>query len=518
MRAPEAAKSSLTLAIAALSSVLIPAASFADEAEWTLMVYLDSDNNLELAGIYDFLEIASVGSSGDVQVVVLMDRVPQEDDSYGNWTDTRRGLVRPGDVPSASWGESIGEANMGDPDTLVDFAQWAMQSYPAARYGLVLWDHGNGWWPAPERMLPRVKGVCWDDTSGSDGLSVKELREALATITSTSGPLDLIGFDACLMSMVEVAYDVSQYASVMVAAETSEPGRGWPYDTILAELVAQPSMTAADLGADIVDEFEASVHDLMWEYPLTLSAIDLSQMANVADGIDALAEALRESWNSSQASCAAAAGAMMTALDAAVIHEKHWPNTTGPHGLAVYFPEAGSDLSTSYRDSVILLPGVTQWDEFLQDFRDAMGGSWVAQARDEAQECDEGYPHHVDLYDFCSKLLAAVDGDSDGDGISDSGDNCTLVANAGQTDTDGAPVRADAAWRRRTATATGRQTVWTNARTIRTRPRPAVAAAGRRTRTATGTASPTALKSRIRPAPGRAMMSRSRVSGRIRPE
>ena len=57
---------------------------------WTFMVYLDGDNNLESAAVNDFLEMSSVGSSSNVNIVALMDRISGYDTSYGDWTDTRR--------------------------------------------------------------------------------------------------------------------------------------------------------------------------------------------------------------------------------------------------------------------------------------------------------------------------------------------------------------------------------------------------------------------------------------------
>ncbi|PKP54790.1 hypothetical protein CVT91_18230, partial [Candidatus Atribacteria bacterium HGW-Atribacteria-1] len=70
-------------------------------AEWTVMVYLDADNNLESAGINDINEMEMVGSSSDVNIVVQVDRVPYsvlaanneghlDDSSNSNWTNTRR--------------------------------------------------------------------------------------------------------------------------------------------------------------------------------------------------------------------------------------------------------------------------------------------------------------------------------------------------------------------------------------------------------------------------------------------
>jgi hypothetical protein len=85
------------------------------------MVYLDGDNNLESAAVNDFLEMSSVGSSSQVDVVAQMDRISGYDTTYDNWTDTRRFHVTTGMTPAAANGTSIGEANMGDPNTLVGF-------------------------------------------------------------------------------------------------------------------------------------------------------------------------------------------------------------------------------------------------------------------------------------------------------------------------------------------------------------------------------------------------------------
>ena len=41
--------------------------------------------------------------------------------------------------------EDLGEVNMGDGKALGDFITWGIQQYPAKRYMLVIWDHGQGW-------------------------------------------------------------------------------------------------------------------------------------------------------------------------------------------------------------------------------------------------------------------------------------------------------------------------------------------------------------------------------------
>jgi C1A family cysteine protease len=60
------------------------------ESSWTFMIYLDGDNNLESAAIDDFMEMSSVGSTSDVNIVVQFDRIPGYVSSYDDWTDCWR--------------------------------------------------------------------------------------------------------------------------------------------------------------------------------------------------------------------------------------------------------------------------------------------------------------------------------------------------------------------------------------------------------------------------------------------
>ena len=52
--------------------------------------------------------------------------------------------------------------------------------------------------------------------------------------------IDVIGFDACLMAMLETAYALRDSGSVMVASEELEPGDGWSYDNFLRRLSPTP--------------------------------------------------------------------------------------------------------------------------------------------------------------------------------------------------------------------------------------------------------------------------------------
>ena len=264
-------------------------------AEWTVMIYLDSDNNLESAGINDINEMEMVGSTSEVNIIVQVDRIPYsvlaannegyaDDTSNSDWTTTRRYYINQDFDPiqiNSQLISDLGELNMGDPQTLVDFTNWAAVNYPAEKYLLVIWNHGGGF-----RSLSLTKDIAWDDTSGGDKITMPELEYALSAITTQIGKnIDIVGMDACFMAMTEVAYQIKDYADILVSSEESEPGDGWPYDTILNQLVSNPLMSSVELAGDIVDKY-------IYSYPsgnVTQSAIDLSYMDTLAGQLSNLA-------------------------------------------------------------------------------------------------------------------------------------------------------------------------------------------------------------------------------------
>jgi parallel beta-helix repeat protein len=365
------------------------------QAEWTVLVYMDGDNDLEEYAIADFLEMSEIGSGDEFNIVVLFDRSPDYATAYDNWTGARRGMVRSGDTPGLAWGTAVGgDVNMGNKQTLTDFCQWGMSSYPAARYALILWNHGGGWSKSLTLQARPFKEICYDYTSGSV-LSVADVKDAICAATFTK-PFSLIGFDACLMGMAEVAYEMSQtQASVMVASEDLEPSNGWPYADVFAQLKVSPAMGPAQLGAIIVDSYYNS-----YGRSQTMSAVDLREMGTVVEGITALGCCIPRDESSNPRNCAAKATELMTALDKAVIRERHGDDWDGSHGLSIYFP---NDAFPVPEYEGIAFDNESSWYEFLESFAGLPTDSWVRQARDGVKtygpEAD-----YADLYAFCDAV------------------------------------------------------------------------------------------------------------------
>ena len=293
----------------------------ASKAKWTFMVYMAGDNNLSSAGDADLREMRKVGSTADVNVVTQFDNAGD--------VGTKRYIVQRDRINERV--ESLGETDSGDPKVLIDFVAWTRAEYPAERYALVLWNHGGGWEPtemdrvarsvnspqfnfreASERQgsplgraffrttlekifqlpTPTERAICSDDGSGHS-LDTIELDRVMAEVVRDLGqPLDLLGMDACLMSNLEVAYQMQPYVRYIAASEETEPNQGWPYEEVLRRVVDQPTLATADFAAHIVKAYVQSYITRGYTEGVTQAALDLAYLPDLAAPVDRLADAL----------------------------------------------------------------------------------------------------------------------------------------------------------------------------------------------------------------------------------
>ena len=250
---------------------------------WTVVVYIDGDNDLEPFALKDLDEMERAMPASGVEVIALLDRAEGHSTEDGNWTDARVLRVRP-DPNKGIRSEvlaSPGELNMGDPGVLQAFLGAAIHTFPARRYALIVWNHGGGW-----------SGLATDEKapgapSDFDKLTLPELRGAISGALRETGlkKLDLVGFDMCLMAQLEVAYELEGLADAMVGSEASEPGDGWPYEAVLP-LFANPSLSTHDIARGIVKAYD-DFYQARQEQLSTQSAFDLGQVGAVVRALDA---------------------------------------------------------------------------------------------------------------------------------------------------------------------------------------------------------------------------------------
>lgn len=247
------------------------------QAKWTYMVYVAGDNNLSDDAIKDINEMEQVGSTGAVNIVVQAEFSPNY--SPGQTANTKRGrIIKDTDTNAISSLSDLPQnRDMGDPAQLTDFINWTKTNYPADHYALVLWSHGDGW--KKVRATGGVQRGALQDESAGSYMAFPSIAQA---INNAGGGIGLIDFDACLMGMYEVAYQLRNVAQALVASAETEPGTGNPYDTLLADLIANPNMTALQLGnatAQRYAESYAGFRDATTKSSYDLSKVDAFRTA-----------------------------------------------------------------------------------------------------------------------------------------------------------------------------------------------------------------------------------------------
>lgn len=267
----------LLLIVLVYTSVLPLWAADGPVKDWTVLVYLNADNNLDPFGLKDVREMEAIGSSDRRNVVVLIDR------EQGG---AKTLYVKKG---GSTVIEDHGEIDMGDWRTLAEFGRMAVRDFPSRQLALVIWNHGSGW---RQRGPTWERGISYDDSSGNH-INTPALGRALAAIAEArGGPIDLLGMDACLMQMAEVCWEVRQHARIVVASEETEPGNGWPYKGVLKPLAADPALSAAAFARAIVLAYRNSY--LAWSplYSTTQSAVDTAHLVPAMEALDALGRLL----------------------------------------------------------------------------------------------------------------------------------------------------------------------------------------------------------------------------------
>ena len=296
-----------------------PITTRAPQKPWTFIVYMASDNDLRAFAANNIRQMASLGSNQNVNIVVHLDiRL------NGNQKITRRYFIEKNKLTHLNKEPETQSMDSGDPKTLISCCDWAIKNFPAQNYALILWNHGTGvidprhskiinpaelfsFNPTTNKLeLDRSigfldflyfadldqRGICWDNTTGNY-LTNEKLNGALNEICTRilKKKFSLIGFDACLMSMIEIAHIMKKYADVMVGSQEVELGTGWNYAHVLQPLLNAP-IDVKSFANHIVTSYKRSYHTITNDF--TQSALDLQKTMPLEKNIDTVARLLLE--------------------------------------------------------------------------------------------------------------------------------------------------------------------------------------------------------------------------------
>jgi hypothetical protein len=227
--------------------------------KWAFLVYIAGDNNLSDAGLADIQELCDEGASDDVHVGVEIDTV-------GEHTGSIRYEITPPDWNGKAHRvvlERLPEKDSGDPETLRSFLAWGRKRFPAKNTLVVVWNHGAGF------RSPR-RDVAYDDFGSS--LDMPEVEGAFKRAGfRKKSRLALLGFDACLMNMLEIAHHFRDQTGIVVGSQQTDPANGWPYSAVLGAM--KKASSGEKLARKIVDLYIESYRKA-GVFDVTQSAVD----------------------------------------------------------------------------------------------------------------------------------------------------------------------------------------------------------------------------------------------------
>ncbi len=249
--------------------------------EWTILVYADGNNNLDAAQgggsycIQDIQDLEGNGSTDKIEIVAMV--ASMRTGGGAKYYHIEHYPDDLGDNISSPVLENKGTKDMSDWQTLKEFLNYGLANYPAKKYMLIVDDHGAGW-----------PGSCVDDQNGSGRImSTYDMANAVeqASAANNVAKFEIITFHACLMSMVEVAYEFRNSANYLVASEFSMPMESVLGSNIwLSNLNHNPTLGARELASNIAQAvYQAGIDK---QKIVHMAATDLSKIGHLAAKMD----------------------------------------------------------------------------------------------------------------------------------------------------------------------------------------------------------------------------------------
>lgn len=243
-----------------------------DPATWTCAIYVGADNDLEMYWDGASLEmLLEIPESDTVSFVAFVDRLSTDKIEFVEISNGATQVVAVYD-----------EMNTGDGATFAFFLGLVAETYPADHTAVVVWDHGSAW-----------RGFCVDQTSGGDKVSLPEMQEG---IEAAGTYIDILAFDACACSSIELTYQASLTGLVnkIVASEELVAGDGFPYDLMFGPLALDSDRTVEQVTEDMLTGWVEYYGAITWAWYCPMTIVDVPSVKAAGDAITAWSSLMLE--------------------------------------------------------------------------------------------------------------------------------------------------------------------------------------------------------------------------------
>ena len=256
--------------------------------EWTIAVYINGRNNVDMFAFTDFNRIETVGSSEKVNVVIEIGRAQgfmEGENTPEIWSGVRRYyIIKDPDTTKINSPliEDRKNADMGSWQEAADFLRWAKTNYPAKKYIFIIWDHGWGWIDpiVGSSNLLRGRSISHDFTT-NNYIKTTDLKK----IFKKGGRVDLYVSMACFMQMAEVVSEIKDHADFIVGSQEVIQLPSFNWEDFFDGIVKNPQMDPKKAAILLVDTFKEMYQRPQYfqllvdgKYGTQLSAIDSRYM------------------------------------------------------------------------------------------------------------------------------------------------------------------------------------------------------------------------------------------------
>ncbi len=222
---------------------------------WTVLIYANGNNELSSIMEQAKQNLETIGSTAEINILILIGRAEVKlrkiinptlpnPGSGKSWTGVRCYYVQ---KRRSQLLYKYKNLNMADPKNLYFFLKWAVVSYPALHYLLILSGHG----------CPLV-GVMPDFCQESPFLmGLPEMCQTINYFYQETGRLiDLLILDICSMNYLEIIYELGQdkepSVRYLLTYKGDGPLVGLPYHLIIYEMQRRCKGRAVEPVANLV--------------------------------------------------------------------------------------------------------------------------------------------------------------------------------------------------------------------------------------------------------------------------
>lgn len=273
--------------------------------DWTIMVYMAGDNNLSedmVTGLMGMKKCLEATFNANVAFLAYYDtgalsfptvKCDFTKETTGKGSDdffVQTSNLQP--AITADQNENTSETS------IYRFVEWCVKerNHKAENYALIFSGHGDGFQQASFLRDDHPFGF----------LTIPGLQRVLKAVTQKllGKNLSILGFDSCVMSTLEVAYEMSDVAEFLISSQGFVPNAGWDYGRVVEKL-SKKSDGGIELSKEVVARvFVKSFIEKYRDYSfysgrsVDIGFCDLTKVEEIAESVYELGDRLEKALKS----------------------------------------------------------------------------------------------------------------------------------------------------------------------------------------------------------------------------